>query len=197
MIAKDATGYNNLTLIDHSGWDENSKITLHSFKLLLDLSYSESLFTIVVSICSIWLASNQIVFKFPFDCLHSIKFNKEWSVAPTALQVFSFFSSLLSPLSQKVFAVTTFTPETTLTIRSKSCLVQNLIWLKWPIFLSFLPRCPGEAKMMREVRTIDDSSKSLESYFEAFSFTGSSTLNLEAEVETCLDRCRPVSFLSG
>lgn len=50
--------------------------------------------------------------------------------------------------------------------------------------------------MMREVRTIDDSSKSLESYFEAFSFTGSSTLNLEAEVETCLDRCRPVSILS-
>lgn len=50
---------------------------------------------------------------------------------------------------------------------------------------------------MREVRTIDDSSKSLESYFEAFSFTGSSTLNLEAEVETCLDRCRPVSFLNN
>ena len=45
--------------------------------------------------------------------------------------------------------------------------------------------------MMREVRTIDHT-KSLESYFEAFSFTGSQTLELEAEVETCLDRCRPV-----
>lgn len=52
--------------------------------------------------------------------------------------------------------------------------------------------CPVEAKMMREVRTIDKQSKSLESYLEAFSFTGSSTLELEAEVETCLDRCRPV-----
>lgn len=46
--------------------------------------------------------------------------------------------------------------------------------------------------MMREVRTLDKESKSLESYLEAFSFTGSSTLELEAEVETCLDRCRPV-----
>lgn len=45
---------------------------------------------------------------------------------------------------------------------------------------------------MREVRTIDQNTKSLESYFEAFSFTGSQTLELEAEVETCLDRCRPV-----
>lgn len=44
---------------------------------------------------------------------------------------------------------------------------------------------------MREVRTIE-ATKSLESYFEAFSFTGSQTLELEAEVETCLDRCRPV-----
>ncbi|RWS12322.1 uncharacterized protein B4U79_07607, partial [Dinothrombium tinctorium] len=52
--------------------------------------------------------------------------------------------------------------------------------------------CPVEAKMMREVRTIDQQSKSLESYFEAFSFTGSSTLELEAEVETCLDKCKPV-----
>lgn len=45
---------------------------------------------------------------------------------------------------------------------------------------------------MREVRTIDATQKSLESSLEAFSFTGSSTLELEAEVETCLDRCRPV-----
>ncbi|KAI1289604.1 hypothetical protein HDE_09141 [Halotydeus destructor] len=51
--------------------------------------------------------------------------------------------------------------------------------------------CPGEARMMREVRTIDNR-KSLESYFEAFTFTGSERLQLEAEVETCLDRCRPV-----
>ncbi|KAH7935992.1 hypothetical protein HPB52_016252 [Rhipicephalus sanguineus] len=34
--------------------------------------------------------------------------------------------------------------------------------------------------------------KSLESYLEAFAFTGSSTLELEAEVVTCLERCKPV-----
>ncbi|XP_074595259.1 uncharacterized protein LOC141850520 [Brevipalpus obovatus] len=51
--------------------------------------------------------------------------------------------------------------------------------------------CPIEAKLMREVRTLDHQ-KALESEFEAFSFTGSSSLELEAEVETCLDRCRPV-----
>ncbi|XP_077550168.1 uncharacterized protein LOC144163204 isoform X2 [Haemaphysalis longicornis] len=52
--------------------------------------------------------------------------------------------------------------------------------------------CPVEAKMMREIRTIDSHSKSLESYLEAFAFTGSSTLELEAEVVTCLERCKPV-----
>lgn len=52
--------------------------------------------------------------------------------------------------------------------------------------------CPEEGKLMREVRTLDESSKSLESVFEAFSFTGSNQLELQAEVETCLDRCRPV-----
>ncbi|XP_042145209.1 uncharacterized protein LOC8025447 [Ixodes scapularis] len=52
--------------------------------------------------------------------------------------------------------------------------------------------CPVEAKMMREIRTIDSQSKSLESYLEAFAFTGSSTLELEAEVVTCLERCKPV-----
>lgn len=46
---------------------------------------------------------------------------------------------------------------------------------------------------MREIRNLDRRSKSLESFFEAFSFTGSNGLQLEAEVETCLDRCRPVS----
>ena len=49
--------------------------------------------------------------------------------------------------------------------------------------------------MMREIRTVDAQSKTLESYFEAFSFTGSNILELEAEVETCLDRCRPVSIM--
>ena len=52
--------------------------------------------------------------------------------------------------------------------------------------------CPGEGRMMREVRLIDDSTKSLESVFEAFAFTGSNVLQLEAEVETCLDRCQAV-----
>lgn len=52
--------------------------------------------------------------------------------------------------------------------------------------------CPVEAKMMREIRTIDSQSKSLESYLEAFAFTGSSTLELEAEVVTCLESCKPV-----
>ncbi|XP_067118424.1 uncharacterized protein [Centruroides vittatus] len=52
--------------------------------------------------------------------------------------------------------------------------------------------CPVEVKMMREVRTIDPQSKSLEGYLEAFTFTGSSVLELEAEVETCLENCKPV-----
>ncbi|KAG8201938.1 hypothetical protein JTE90_027414 [Oedothorax gibbosus] len=52
--------------------------------------------------------------------------------------------------------------------------------------------CPVEVKMMREVRTIEPQSKSLEGYLEAFTFTGSSTLELEAEVETCLEHCKPV-----
>ncbi|XP_054706608.1 uncharacterized protein LOC129216418 [Uloborus diversus] len=52
--------------------------------------------------------------------------------------------------------------------------------------------CPVEAKMMREVRTIEPQSKSLEGYLEAFTFTGSSLLELEAEVETCLENCKPV-----
>ncbi|KFM57154.1 hypothetical protein X975_21512, partial [Stegodyphus mimosarum] len=46
--------------------------------------------------------------------------------------------------------------------------------------------------MMREVRTIEPQSKSLEGYLEAFTFTGSSLLELEAEVETCLENCKPV-----
>ncbi|GFT19884.1 ZP domain-containing protein [Trichonephila clavipes] len=46
--------------------------------------------------------------------------------------------------------------------------------------------------MMREVRTIEPQSKSLEGYLEAFTFTGSSMLELEAEVETCLEFCKPV-----
>ncbi|CAG2172089.1 unnamed protein product, partial [Oppiella nova] len=46
--------------------------------------------------------------------------------------------------------------------------------------------------MMREVRTITKDEKSLESYLEAFTFTGSQMLEIEAEVETCLDKCRPV-----
>ncbi|XP_022257286.1 uncharacterized protein LOC111089311 [Limulus polyphemus] len=52
--------------------------------------------------------------------------------------------------------------------------------------------CPVEVKMMREVRKLDKSSKSLESYLEAFTFTGSSVLELEADVETCLENCQPV-----
>ncbi|GFQ99269.1 uncharacterized protein TNCT_265771 [Trichonephila clavata] len=52
--------------------------------------------------------------------------------------------------------------------------------------------CPVEVKMMREVRTIEPQSKSLEGYLEAFTFTGSSMLELEAEVETCLEFCKPV-----
>lgn len=52
--------------------------------------------------------------------------------------------------------------------------------------------CPGEGRMMREVRRIDDNTKSLESVFEAFAFTGSNVLQLEAEVETCLDKCQAV-----
>ncbi|XP_055932443.1 uncharacterized protein LOC129962605 [Argiope bruennichi] len=52
--------------------------------------------------------------------------------------------------------------------------------------------CPVEVKMMREVRTIEPQSKSLEGYLEAFTFTGSSMLELEAEVETCLEHCKPV-----
>ncbi|GBL63634.1 hypothetical protein AVEN_55758-1, partial [Araneus ventricosus] len=50
--------------------------------------------------------------------------------------------------------------------------------------------CPVEVKMMREVRTIEPQSKSLEGYLEAFTFTGSSMLELEAEVETCLEHCK-------
>lgn len=46
--------------------------------------------------------------------------------------------------------------------------------------------------MMREMRTLDQNRKSLESYFEAFTFTGGSLMLIEAEVETCLDRCKPV-----
>lgn len=52
--------------------------------------------------------------------------------------------------------------------------------------------CPGQDRMMREVRLIDESTKSLESVFEAFAFTGSNVLQLEAEVETCLDKCQAV-----
>lgn len=52
--------------------------------------------------------------------------------------------------------------------------------------------CPSEGKLMKEVRLLDESSKSLESSFEAFSFTGSNYLTLQAEVETCLDICKPV-----
>lgn len=59
------------------------------------------------------------------------------------------------------------------------------------ISLLYRHRCPVEMKMMREVRTLTDS-KSLESYLEAFTFTGGSLLVIEAEVETCLDKCRPV-----
>lgn len=91
MIAKDATGYNNLTLIDHSGWDENSKITFHSFKLLLNLSYSESLFTFVVPIRfnlhQIKLSSN----------FHLIAFIQSNSIKNEALlrQLFKSFPSFL------------------------------------------------------------------------------------------------------
>lgn len=52
--------------------------------------------------------------------------------------------------------------------------------------------CPSEGKLMKEVRLLDETSKSLESSFEAFSFTGSNYLTLQAEVETCLDVCKPV-----
>lgn len=52
--------------------------------------------------------------------------------------------------------------------------------------------CPGEGRMMREVRLIDDNTKSLESMFEAFAFTGTNMLQIEAEVETCLDKCQAV-----
>lgn len=52
--------------------------------------------------------------------------------------------------------------------------------------------CPGQDRMMREVRLIDESTKSLESVFEAFAFMGSNVLQLEAEVETCLDKCQAV-----
>ncbi|KAI2809579.1 hypothetical protein BLOT_000728 [Blomia tropicalis] len=52
--------------------------------------------------------------------------------------------------------------------------------------------CPVQLKMMREVRTLGDGKKSLESYLEAFTFTGGTWLVIEAEVETCLDKCRPM-----
>ena len=54
--------------------------------------------------------------------------------------------------------------------------------------------CPVQLKMMSEVRTLGDGKKSLESYLEAFTFTGGTWLVIEAEVETCLDKCRPVSI---
>ena len=67
----------------------------------------------------------------------------------------------------------------------------------WIITQFGLPcRCPVEMKMMREVRTVGLSSKSLESYLEAFIFTGGSLLVIEAEVETCLDKCKPVRHYS-
>lgn len=52
--------------------------------------------------------------------------------------------------------------------------------------------CPVQTKMMREVKRINSKTKQLESYFEAFSFTGSSILILEGEIETCLNNCLPV-----
>lgn len=45
---------------------------------------------------------------------------------------------------------------------------------------------------MREVRLLNENRKALESYLEAFTFTGGSLLVIQVEVETCLDRCKPV-----
>ncbi|KAG1653546.1 hypothetical protein GQR58_025497 [Nymphon striatum] len=47
--------------------------------------------------------------------------------------------------------------------------------------------CPVEVKMMKEVRRLDGGKKALESYLEAFSFTGSNLLKIETEVETCIN----------
>ena len=47
-------------------------------------------------------------------------------------------------------------------------------------------------KMMREVRLLNENRKTLESYLEAFTFTGGSILIIQVEVETCLDKCKPV-----
>lgn len=56
-------------------------------------------------------------------------------------------------------------------------------------------RCPVEVKMMKEVRRVDGGGrKALESYLEAFSFTGSNLLSIETEVETCINSCKPVSI---
>ena len=54
--------------------------------------------------------------------------------------------------------------------------------------------CPVQTKMMREVKRLS-KTKQLESYFEAFSFTGSNTLVLEGEIETCLNNCLPVGYI--
>lgn len=47
-------------------------------------------------------------------------------------------------------------------------------------------------RMMREVRLFNENGKTLESYLEAFTFTGGSILVIQVEVETCLDKCKPV-----
>ncbi|KAH9421001.1 hypothetical protein DERP_001442 [Dermatophagoides pteronyssinus] len=52
--------------------------------------------------------------------------------------------------------------------------------------------CPAQMKMMREVRLLNENRKTLESYLEAFTFTGGSILIIQVEVETCLDKCKPV-----
>lgn len=52
--------------------------------------------------------------------------------------------------------------------------------------------CPVQMKMMREVRLLNENRKTLESYLEAFTFTGGSILVIQVEVETCLDKCKPV-----
>ncbi|KAF7494609.1 hypothetical protein SSS_01221 [Sarcoptes scabiei] len=52
--------------------------------------------------------------------------------------------------------------------------------------------CPSQMRMMREVRLLNEKGKTLESLLEAFAFTGGSVLIIQVEVETCLDRCKPV-----
>nr|XP_046914659.1 uncharacterized protein LOC124495350 isoform X2 [Dermatophagoides farinae] len=52
--------------------------------------------------------------------------------------------------------------------------------------------CPTQMRMMREVRLFNENGKTLESYLEAFTFTGGSILVIQVEVETCLDKCKPV-----